>query len=166
MYTVTVIRMARTRPRGSRSGSLDRTSLHGISFKSHRPLPRGIATGRVAHRLRQQQQPARSSRSERVRGVLRRTHGLTDRERWLTEEPNEFEFSRCVVPRQGEYLCRKLFYSGFQGTFTDILLRPRGENPDRSRFCRQRLPPGNPDGGHVSQLQSDTAAGLHGGDGV
>ena len=58
--------------------------------------------------------------------VLRRTHGLADRERWDTKLPGEFEFSRCVAPRDGEHVCRKLFYSGFHGTYTDVLLRNLG----------------------------------------
>lgn len=58
--------------------------------------------------------------------ILRRTHGLTDTERWLTERPEEFEFSKCVRPLPGEYVSRKLFYSGFQGTHLDLLLRNLG----------------------------------------
>ena len=58
--------------------------------------------------------------------VLRRTHRLTDAERWLTAQPAEFEFSSCVAPRPVEYVCPKLFYGGFEGTFTDILLRNLG----------------------------------------
>jgi ureidoacrylate peracid hydrolase len=58
--------------------------------------------------------------------VLRRTHGLTDAERWHTERPEEFEFSRCVAPQPGDYLCQKLMYSGFFETHTDTLLRNLG----------------------------------------
>jgi nicotinamidase-related amidase len=67
----------------------------------------------------------RSDRSE-FGAVLRRTHGLSDRERWGAESPEEFAFSRCVAPREGEPVCKKLFYSGFHGTYTDVLLRNLG----------------------------------------
>lgn len=67
----------------------------------------------------------RSDRSE-FGDVLRRTHGLTDAERWQTDAPEEFEFSRCVAPQPGDHLVRKLVYSGFHGTFTDTLLRNLG----------------------------------------
>ncbi len=33
--------------------------------------------------------------------ILRRTHGLTDAERWRTERPEEFEYSSCVSPPTG-----------------------------------------------------------------
>jgi len=58
--------------------------------------------------------------------VLRRTHGLTDAEGWQTERPEEFEFSACVAPQLGDHLCKKLVYSGFYGTYTDVLLRNLG----------------------------------------
>jgi ureidoacrylate peracid hydrolase len=67
----------------------------------------------------------RGDRSE-FGAVLRRTHGLTDAERWEAAHPEEFAFSSCVAPRPGDYLCPKLFYSGFEGTFTDTLLRNLG----------------------------------------
>lgn len=55
--------------------------------------------------------------------ILRRTHGLTDGERWETESPEEFEYSACVRPQPGDHECRKLFYGGFHGTHLDTLLR-------------------------------------------
>ena len=58
--------------------------------------------------------------------VLRRTHGLTDAERWHPEQPEEFGFSRCVAPQPGDYMCKKLVYSGFFDTPTDTLLRNLG----------------------------------------
>ena len=60
--------------------------------------------------------------------VLRRTHGLTDGERWRTERPEEFEYSACIRPQPGDYEVKKLFYSGFHGTFLDTLLRNLGVN--------------------------------------
>jgi nicotinamidase-related amidase len=67
----------------------------------------------------------RADRSE-FGAVLRRTHGLTDQERWLTDRPEEFEFSSCVAPQPGDHVSPKLYYSGFHGTFTDTLLRNLG----------------------------------------
>ena len=58
--------------------------------------------------------------------VLRRTHGLTDADRWQSENPEEFQFSKCVAPQPGDQLAKKLVYSGFYGTFTDTLLRNMG----------------------------------------
>lgn len=58
--------------------------------------------------------------------ILRRTHGLTDQERWRTDRPEEFEFSACVAPQPGDHVSPKLFYSGFHGTHTDTLLRNLG----------------------------------------
>jgi len=58
--------------------------------------------------------------------ILRRTHGLTDKERWQTQRPDEFEFSKCVKPKPGEHISEKLFYSGFHGTHLDALLRNLG----------------------------------------
>jgi nicotinamidase-related amidase len=58
--------------------------------------------------------------------ILRRTHGLTDAERWQTERPEEFEFSACVAPRPGDHVARKLVYSGFFSTYLDALLRNLG----------------------------------------
>jgi nicotinamidase-related amidase len=58
--------------------------------------------------------------------LLQRTHGLTDRERWGTESPEEFEFSACVAPRPGDHVVRKLMYSGFFSTHLDTLLRNLG----------------------------------------
>lgn len=64
----------------------------------------------------------RGDRSE-FGAVLRRTHGLTDDERWQHESPEEFRFSACVAPQPGDHVCPKLFYSGFHGTHLDTLLR-------------------------------------------
>jgi nicotinamidase-related amidase len=64
----------------------------------------------------------RADRSE-FGDILRRTHGLTDQERWLTESPEEFQYSECVRPRPGEHESKKLVYSGFFGTQLDTLLR-------------------------------------------
>jgi nicotinamidase-related amidase len=64
----------------------------------------------------------RGDRSE-FGAVLRRTHGLTDDERWRRESPEEFQFSACVAPQPGDHVCPKLFYSGFHGTHLDTLLR-------------------------------------------
>ena len=67
----------------------------------------------------------RGDRSE-FGAVLRRTHGLTDAERWQSESPEEFQFSQCVAPQPGDHFAKKLVYSGFYGTFTDTLLRNLG----------------------------------------
>jgi len=67
----------------------------------------------------------RADRSE-FGDILRRTHGLADKERWLTESPEEFQYSKCVRPQPGEHECKKLFYSGFFGTQLDTLLRNMG----------------------------------------
>lgn len=64
----------------------------------------------------------RGDRSE-FGAVLRRTHGLTDAERWQQESPEEFQFSRCVAPQPGDHVVPKLVYSGFFNTHTDTLLR-------------------------------------------
>ncbi len=69
--------------------------------------------------------PVRADLSE-FGAVLRRTHGLTDAERWHTEQVAEFEFSACVAPQPGDYLCQKVMYSGFFETNTDTLLRNLG----------------------------------------
>jgi nicotinamidase-related amidase len=69
--------------------------------------------------------PVRADLSE-FGAVLRRTHGLTDAERWHTEQVAEFEFSRCVAPQPGDYMCKKVIYSGFFETNTDMLLRNLG----------------------------------------
>ena len=58
--------------------------------------------------------------------ILRRTHGLTDKARWQTERPEEFKFSKCVQPKSGEYVSKKLVYSGFYSTHLDTLLRNLG----------------------------------------
>ena len=69
--------------------------------------------------------PVRADLSE-FGDVLRRTHGLTDNERWYTESPEEFEYSKCVKPHPCDYECKKLHYSGFHGTQLDTLLRNLG----------------------------------------
>ena len=69
--------------------------------------------------------PVGADRSE-FGAVLRRTHGLDDAERWHTEQVEEFEFSRCVAPQPGDYLCKKLMYSGFFEANTDTVLRNLG----------------------------------------
>lgn len=69
--------------------------------------------------------PVRADLSE-FGAVLRRTHGLTDAERWHAEQVAEFEFSACVAPQPGDYLCKKIMYSGFFETHTDSLLRNLG----------------------------------------
>jgi len=58
--------------------------------------------------------------------VLRRTHGLTDAERWQQASPEEFRFSACVAPQPGDHVVPKLFYSAFHGTQTETLLRNLG----------------------------------------
>ncbi|MBX3748453.1 MAG: cysteine hydrolase [Opitutaceae bacterium] len=58
--------------------------------------------------------------------VLRRTHGLTDAERWQQASPEEFRFSACVAPQPGDHVVPKLFYSAFHGTHTETLLRNLG----------------------------------------
>ena len=69
--------------------------------------------------------PVRADLSE-FGAVLRRTHGLNDAERWHTEHVEEFEFSRCVAPQPGDYLCKKVMYGGFFEANTDTLLRNLG----------------------------------------
>ena len=115
-----------------------RPAREPLWFPGSFELEREILVGRIAPCLQAARRiglpviyannsnPGKGGSQGEFGAVLRRTHGLTDAERWENPEPEEFRFSRCVAPGPDDVVVPKVMYSAFFNTQTDAVLRARG----------------------------------------